>query len=419
MNAAPANGGNIGLLKVLTFLMFMMFAMTTDSVGVVIPEIIKQFSLGMTAAGSFQYATMSGISIAAISLGFLADRLGRKISIILGLSLFGVASALFAVGQSFGFFVALLFISGLGIGIFKAGALALIGDISSSTREHTATMNTVEGFFGIGAIIGPAIVAYLLHAGAEWKWLYVIAAGLCGLLILGAAGARYPKKIVAEAERGRFRETLRLAKDPYALGFSVAVMLYVAAEAAIYVWAPTYLAGYTGSLVWFAVYAVSIFFVLRAVGRFVGAWLLARYRWTTVLAFCSCGMFACFAGSAIFGRGAAAILLPFSGIFMSVIYPTLNSKGISCFEKSVHGAAAGLLLFFTCISAVLAPLAMAALSDAMGDAKYSLYLATVFAAVLAGLTVYNLMADPTRARLSERDEADYASTALAAEAGVS
>ncbi len=51
------------LLKLLTYLMFAMFAMTTDSVGVIIPEVIRQFSLGMTVGGAFQYATMSGISL--------------------------------------------------------------------------------------------------------------------------------------------------------------------------------------------------------------------------------------------------------------------------------------------------------------------------------------------------------------------
>ncbi|MFZ9183612.1 MAG: enoyl-CoA hydratase-related protein, partial [Hylemonella sp.] len=49
-----------------------------------------------------------------------------------------------------------------GIGIFKSGALALIGDISSSTRQHASNMNLVEGFFGVGAIVGPAIVTMLL-----------------------------------------------------------------------------------------------------------------------------------------------------------------------------------------------------------------------------------------------------------------
>ena len=127
--AAPRPAGGSVLLKALVFAMFAMFAMTTDSVGTVIPEIIREFDLGLTAGGSFQYATMSGIALSAISLGFLADRLGRKATILIGLVLFGVSSAAFAAGHGFLFFVVLLFFSGVGIGIFKAGALALIGDL--------------------------------------------------------------------------------------------------------------------------------------------------------------------------------------------------------------------------------------------------------------------------------------------------
>lgn len=406
--------GDTRVLRILAYLMFLMFAMTTDSVGVIIPHVIERFDLGMTAGGAFQYATMSGIAIAALGLGFLADRLGRKSTIILGLLLFGASSALFAVGDDFLFFVGLLFVSGLGIGVFKAGALALIGDISTSTRQHSATMNTVEGFFGIGAIIGPAIVAWLLHSGLDWKWLYVVAAILCGALVVASATARYPAMVrTADAPKGTMADALKLSRDPYALGFGLALMLYVAAEAAVYVWAPTYLLGYEGPLVWFALYAVSIFFVLRAAGRFLGAWLLARLPWQKVLAICSIGVLVCFVASAVGGRGVAALALPASGLFMSVLYPTINSKGISCFEKGRHGQAAGLLLFFTCVSAVVAPLAMGLLGDAFGDAKFSLYLATACALGLAALAVWNAIVDPTRARLMLRDEADYALAANA------
>ncbi len=66
---------------------------------------------------------------------------------------------------------------------------------------------------------------------------------------------------------------------------------------------------------------------------------------------------------------------------MSVIYPSINSKGISCFPKSEHGAIAGVILFFTCLSAVVGPLAMGAISDAMGGPKYGFMLATGFAAI--------------------------------------
>ncbi len=406
---------NIGLLKALAFFMFAMFAMTTDSVGVIIPQVIKRYSLGMTAGGAFQYATMSGIAIAAFGLGFLADRWGRKLSIVAGLLLFAASCALFAVGRDFVVFIALLFLSGLGIGVFKAGALALIGDISRSTREHSATMNMLEGFFGVGAIVGPAIVARLLVSGADWKWLYVIASGLCAILIAVAVFTRFPRSLRQTEVRARsLGETLSLLRDPYALAFSLALMLYVAAEAAVYVWAPTYLQGYHGPLAWFALYVVSIFFVLRAAGRFVGAWLMAHLPWAQVVAICSSGVFLCFVAGCVGGRGVAALTLPASGLFMSVLYPTINSKGISSFPKPKHGEIAGILLFFTCLSAVLAPLAMAALSDALGDAKYSLYLASIFAGLLAALGVWNAVTNPTRQRLAQRDDEDYLEDAAAA-----
>ena len=395
------------LLKALVFAMFAMFAMTTDSVGTVIPQVIKEFDLGLTAGGSFQYASMSGIALSAISLGFLADRLGRKATILIGLLLYGASSAAFAAGHDFLFFVALLFFSGVGIGIFKAGALALIGDLSRSTRDHARTMNLIEGFFGVGAIVGPAIVAYLVQVGASWKGVYVIAAGLCATLVIGAALAKFPRPIIAREEPTRAGEALRLATDPSALFFGVALMLYVAAEAAVYVWAPTYLAGYKGGWVSLAAYAVSIFFVLRAAGRFLGAWLLARLHWSRVLVVCSGAVAALFWVAVAGGRGAAIIALPASGLFMSVLYPTINSTGISCFDKGRHGSAAGLLLFFTCLSAVFAPLAMGALGDLLGDSKYAIALGAVFATLLVVQCAWNLAREPFAERLARRNADDY------------
>lgn len=405
------------LLKSIVFLMFAMFAMTTDSVGTVIPEIIREFELGLTAGGAFHYATMSGIGVAAILLGFMADRFGRRYTILIGLVLFGVPSALFALGHDFAFFVALLFVSGLGIGIFKAGALALIGDISHSTREHSATMNLVEGFFGVGAILGPAIVVYLLQVGAGWKWIYLIAAALCVVLITATTLAPFPAPARARDDSQTASTAFRMLKDPVALFFALALMLYVGAEAAIYVWAPTYLAGYEGDNAWLAAYAVSIFFILRAAGRFFGAWLLGRFKWAVVLTACSAAMMLLFWMAVAGGREVAIYALPATGIFMSVLYPTINSKGISCYEKHQHGSIAGFLLFFTCVGAVMTPLFMAAISDSFGDTAYSLVLASLFATLLAGLCAWNLVRAPFAARLAQRDEADYEVQAVADPAG--
>src|SRR5438477_12048551 len=98
--AGPGSRSNMTALKILTYVMFAMFAMTTDSVGIIIPQIVKTFSLSLTAAGTFQYATMAGIALAGFFLGHLADRYGRKATIVAGLTFFAASSYLFIAGSS-------------------------------------------------------------------------------------------------------------------------------------------------------------------------------------------------------------------------------------------------------------------------------------------------------------------------------
>jgi fucose permease len=267
-------------------------------------------------------------------------------------------------------------------------------------------MNTAEGFFGVGAIIGPAILARVLAAGLSWKWLYVIAGALCVALIVLAVLVRYPEAAKPSGERG-FTGTGRAMRNPYVLAFSAGAFLYVGVEAAVYVWMPTLLTGYTGSASALAAYSISIFFFLRAAGRFLGAWLLTRFQWQAVLALVSGSILICFALSAAGGVSWAMYLLPFSGLFMSVVYPTINSKGISCVPKSDHGAAAGVILFFTCASAVLAPMAIGAVGDAMGHIAYGFWLATGFATLLFLSLLLNWLLNPTQVLLEHLDVTEY------------
>jgi DHA1 family quinolone resistance protein-like MFS transporter len=404
---------NMAIVETLTYLMFAMFAMTTDSVGLIIPEIVKAFQLSLTAAGTFQYATMAGIAFAGLLLGQLADRVGRRRTIISGLTLFAAACFLLAAGNSFLFFAVMLGLSGLAIGVFKTGALALIGDISSSTAQHTSIMNTAEGFFGIGAIIGPAILARLLTAGFSWTWLYVIAGAICVSLIVLALLVKYPETTLRPSAEDGFSGTGRAMRSPYVLAFSAGAFLYVGVEAAVYVWMPTLLAGYAGSAAALATYSISIFFVLRAAGRFLGAWMLTRFQWQSVLALFSGCILLCFIVSVAGGVNWSVYLLPLSGLFMSIIYPTINSKGISCLPKSEHGAGAGVILFFTCASAVLAPLAIGAVSDAFGQIEYGFSLATGFAALLFLGALLNWLLNPTRMVLERLDVTEYRQDATA------
>ncbi len=413
MESAPVkqSGYNRFLITAITCAMFFMFAMTTDAVGEIIKIAKKEMGLTNLQVSAFHWATMVAIAISGIFLGFLADKLGRKITIILGLSLYGLASAAFMLGKDFYLYMTLLFISGVAIGIFKTAALALIGDITNSTKEHTTTMNMLEGFFALGAIIGPGLVVFLHSKGVSWTYLYLLAAFLCLAMVLSALFSRYPKTVKTSDEPANFLRAFSMLKNKYALGFSIAIAMYVASEVAIFVWLPTFLDGYTGTkmAVLFASYAVMIFFVLRAVGRFMGIWVLKKFDWKMVMAVFSGIIFLCFLASAIYGKNIAVFLLPLSGLFMSMIYPTLNSKGINCFPKAEHGAIAGLILFFTAFAAALGPVLMAFVADifAGGNMRAGFILATVFAGVLFLFALYNFKHDPAGNVLLSTDETEY------------
>ena len=127
--------------------------------------------------------------------------------------------------------------------------------------------------------------------------------------------------------------------------------------------------------------------------------MLKHFSWQQVMFWFSLAVLLCYFGTAIVGVDAAVVLLPLSGLFMSMIYPTLNSKGISCFPQSKHGAIAGVILFFTAVSAAIAPLLMGIVSDIFGHVVYGFYLATFFAAVLALLAGYNLIKNPTEDKM--------------------
>ncbi len=414
---------NSRIIRWLTYLMFMMFAMTSDSVGEIIKEVKVAFSVTNAQASLMHSLPMLGIALSGLFLGFLADKIGRKPTIIMGLAIFGVACYSFLVADDFLLIVSLMSLSGVAVGVFKTGALALIGDISSSTKQHTSTMNGAEAFFGVGAIIGPLIVAYLIHQGVAWQWLYVIAGGVCTVLIVGALFVKYPNYTQEKSESVKqvsVLQSLALVKNPYAFGFSVGAFLYVAAESAIYVWMPSYLVcdastlratydcyteGFSQTL---AIYSVTAFFILRAAGRFVGIWMMSRFNWALVLMLFSGGIVLCFGAGLMGGKQLALYLFPLTGIFMSVIYPTFNSKGISCFPKHQHGSVAGVILFFTAAGAAAGPFIMGLVSDANGgDAKYGFMVATAFAAILFIGMVYNFVKNPTQKRLAEIEASEY------------
>ena len=390
MSGDPGRAGPVShslRLTSLSCLMFVMYAMTSDAVGIVIPRVVAEFGISLTAASALAYTPAAAVGLGALLFGSLADRFTRQRVIVLGLSLSCLGLLLFVLGRSVAMLVATLALVGFGISISRIGALTLVGDIAASTTRHTAMMNRIEGCYAIGALLGPALIALLLTNGLSWKGLYVCAACLGAVLILLATRTRFPLKRHHE-QPVTLAHALHLLRDRQALWFAALIMLYVMVESAVVVWMPTFLGSGTDSL-WLSAYALTAFFVLRAAGRFLGMLWMWRWPWRATLAVLGLLILLCFVGTLLGGREWGVWLLPLSGLFMSVMYPTINSIGISCAPAREQSAVAGFILFFTSVAAVLGPLTFGVVSDATGDIWYGYAVATAVATVFCAVLVWN------------------------------
>ncbi len=133
----------------------------------VMPNVLKEWHLTPVQGGSIASYGFMGLMIGSVGLGMLADRIGRRIPLILGLIIFSVFSGGLFWVHSFKTFCILRFLSGLGMG----GVLTLCITLGSEFApakvrgRMVATMST-------GFMIGPAmagVVSILVIPSFGWR----------------------------------------------------------------------------------------------------------------------------------------------------------------------------------------------------------------------------------------------------------
>ena len=135
--------------------------------------------LGASLAG-LQWV-VNGYLLALASLvlvgGALGDRLGRRRVYLVGVTWFGIASALCALAQSPGQLVALRVLQGVGAALLTPGGLALIQS-SFRPQDRARAIGTWAGMSGVAAALGPVLGGWLVD-NASWRWIFAINVPLC------------------------------------------------------------------------------------------------------------------------------------------------------------------------------------------------------------------------------------------------
>jgi fucose permease len=339
------------------FLAYFTFGMITNVLGVVIPEVIKQYQLSLFAAGIMAFAFFLAYGLFSIPTGLAMDRFGPRPLVLLGVLLMAVGCLVVSLARSYALTLMMVFAVGIGVTVLQTAGNPLIQHLDRLENYHRNLTLTI-GFCGIGAFLGPFILAFIRGTGRGWQSLYLFFAALSLLLLALVALARFPSAGAVSSDRIRLDKVTRLLFNPVVFFYSLGLFCYVGAEVGTASWIVKFfeqvhkLSGEVSGVQAASLYRkvlptlpaliVALFWGLQGVGRLVSGAVLNRFGSRRILRLYSflalvCLLLATFGSTRLTAFGFAAC-----GFFTSVLFTLIFSGTINTFTED-HGTISGLL----------------------------------------------------------------------------
>ncbi|MGO2110566.1 MAG: MFS transporter [Pseudoclavibacter sp.] len=141
-----------------------------------------EFELSGTALGFLLSGGLIGMAVGAITLGPLADRIGRKRTLVLALIVNTIGLLLSAVSGTFTVLLVARIITGLGVGGILACTTVIVSEFSSAKRRGL-TISLYSGGYPVGATLGGLLAAWLIEH-VSWHAVFVAGAAFTVVAIL-------------------------------------------------------------------------------------------------------------------------------------------------------------------------------------------------------------------------------------------
>ncbi len=177
-------------------------------IGYVAPAVIRDLHVAPPQFTPVFAIGLVGLLIGCLVIAPLADWIGRRRVLIWSAVFFGLMSFLTAWANSLDSFIALRFLTGLGLGGSMPNAIALTAEYMPARKRAFATMTMFCGF-PLGATLGGFLAATLI-ARFSWPSVFVVG-GVLPLILAGVVAAMLPESLRQMVLKGRdAREILTL-----------------------------------------------------------------------------------------------------------------------------------------------------------------------------------------------------------------
>jgi MFS family permease len=147
-----------------------------------LPWYADRFDLSKTGAGVLAGSYAAGTLLGALPSGWLATRLGARRTVLIGLALMSIASAVFAFAETIALLDATRFLQGVGGACTWAGGLGWLISVAPA-EQRGATIGKAMSAALFGLLLGPALGALAREIGPEIPFAGVAVLGVVLMIV--------------------------------------------------------------------------------------------------------------------------------------------------------------------------------------------------------------------------------------------
>jgi EmrB/QacA subfamily drug resistance transporter len=162
----------------------------TNVVAVSLPSIARSFHASFASVEWVVSAYMVAFASCLLAAGSLADRIGRKKTLLLGLAVFSLASLGCGLAPSVFLLNVARAAKGFGAAMFLTSALAVIAHTFHEGRERAKAWAVWGTCMGLATTVAP-LIGGAITQWIGWRWIFLLNLPVCaGLAVCVALGIR-------------------------------------------------------------------------------------------------------------------------------------------------------------------------------------------------------------------------------------
>ena len=165
------------------------------------PGIAEEWMIDRAVLGVVLSMELIGMAVGSVLIGNLADRYGRRPTILTCLCIMTTGMFLAAMASSVMMLSVVRLLTGLGIGGMLSSTSAMVAEYSNAKRYNLNTILNIAGY-ALGSIVGGMFASLLLAKTGDWRTVFVFG-GVATLTLLPIAVYFLPESIHWHVARRR------------------------------------------------------------------------------------------------------------------------------------------------------------------------------------------------------------------------